>query len=382
LSNETSPGETASGAEPFAEEQKRSSRDMEVVRVGLRNALAGHLPEASDHWIGPISGTSATGMSSETLLFDAGWTEAGVARNERLVARVAPIGDDVPVFPTYDLTGQFTTIRTVAALTDVPVPTPWWCEADPGVIGSPFFVMGRVDGEVPPDIPPYSFGDGWLYNASEDQQRRLQDSTVAVLAELHAIPEPEKHFSHLLGDFPGDTALRRHVAGRWAWYQFAARDSGRSQLLEKGFAWLESHWPSHESPAVFCWGDSRIGNVMYRDFQPSAVLDWEMAGLGPCETDLVWMAYLHQMFEQMAVDYGFPHMPDFLRTEDLAATYERLSGHTPRDTDWYTVYSALQLGIVYLRTGMRSVRFGEREAPADADELIMNATTIAALVGA
>lgn len=367
-------------AEQFSGEQKRSSRDLESVRRGLERALAEQVPEGRDHRVGALQGTSASGMSSETLLFEASWEGDGHRHTEQLVARVAPIGDDVPVFPVYDMPGQFATIRAVASLTDVPVPKPWWCETDAALIGSPFFVMGRVDGEVPPDIPPYNFGESWLYKADRADQRRLQDTTVAVLAELHAIPEPERHFAHLAGSFPGDSTLRRHVAGRRHWYEWAARDSGRSQLLEKGFAWLEDRWPAHESPAVLNWGDSRIGNVMYRDFTPVAVLDWEMAGLGPPETDLAWMAYLHMMFEDMAVAYGFPHMPDFLRVADLAATYERLTGHSPRDLDWYIVYSALQLGIVYLRTGMRSVRFGEREAPADADELLMNGEAIASLI--
>jgi aminoglycoside phosphotransferase (APT) family kinase protein len=366
----------------FAADSKRSSRDHDRVRDGLARALAARIPEGTEHSVDGISGTSSNGMSSETLLFDASWTEGGERSTQHLVARVAPMAGDVPVFPTYDLPGQFETIRAVAALTDVPVPPAWWCEPDDSVIGSPFFVMGRVDGEVPPDIPPYNFGESWLYTAAKAQQDRLQESTVAVLAELHSIPEPEKHFAHLLGQFDGDTALRRHVAGRMQWYDFAARDSGRSNLLDKGFAWLEEHWPAQESPAVFCWGDSRIGNVMYRGFEPSAVLDWEMAGLGPPETDLAWMGYLHQMFEDMAVTYGFPHMPDFMRMDDLAGTYERLTGHTPRDLDWYVRYSAIQLGIVYLRTGMRSVHFGERDAPADADELILNAEPLARLLGA
>jgi aminoglycoside phosphotransferase (APT) family kinase protein len=361
---------------------KRSSRDLEAVRAGLRLSVAEHFPEGRDHEVGELHGTSATGMSSETLLFDASWTAGSERRSESLVARVAPAETDAPVFATYDLPGQFKTIQTVAALTDVPVPPPKWCEPDPSVIGSPFFVMGRVDGQVPPDVMPYNFGESWLFNAAEEDQRKLQEATVSVLARLHAIDQPERHFAHLVGRFPGSTPLRQHVADRQNWYEFAARDCGRSALVEKGFAWLEERWPRHESEAVFCWGDSRIGNVMYRDFEPVAVLDWEMAGVAPPETDVAWLAYLHQMFEDMAARYGFPGMPHFLRRDDVAATYERLSGRTPRDLDWYTTYVAVQFGIVCLRTGFRQVVFGERPAPDDADELVTNASTIANLIGA
>ena len=365
---------------PAGAELQRSSRDRERIRQGLELALARHLPDAAGHRVGQLAGTAATGMSSETLLFEASWEDAGGPRRADLVARVAPDPVDVPVFPSYDLPGQYRTIATVAERTDVPVPTPWWCEPDAAVLGSPFFVMGRVDGQVPPDVMPYNFGDSWLFAASPEQQQRLQESTVGVLARLHAIDEPERHFPHLVSDRAGETPLRRHVAGRQAWYRFAAADAGRSELLEKGFAWLEDHWPDDEGPAVFCWGDARIGNVIYRDFEPAAVLDWEMAGLGPAETDLAWLIYLHRMFEDMAAQFGFAGMPHFLRADDVAATYERISGHTPRHLGWYEVYSAVQLGIVYLRTGHRSVHFGERPAPASTDELLLNAPTLAALI--
>ena len=365
---------------PAGAEMQRSSRDRQRIRQGLQQALARYRPDATGHRVGELSGTAATGMSSETLLFDASWEDAAGRHEEALVARVAPDPADVPVFPSYDLPGQYRTIATVAELTDVPVPPPRWCEPDPELLGAPFFVMGRVDGEVPPDVMPYNFGDSWLFHASPEQQQRLQQSTVEVLARLHAVAEPDRHFAHLASGHPGDSALRRHVAGRQAWYRFAAADAGRSELLEKGFAWLDEHWPADEGPTVLCWGDARIGNVIYRDFEPAAVLDWEMAGLGPAETDLAWLIYLHRMFEDMATQFGFAGMPHFLRAEDVAGAYERASGHTPRHLEWYTVYSALQLGIVYLRTGHRSVHFGERPAPESADDLLLNGPTLAALI--
>ena len=41
-------------------------------------------------------------------------------------------------------------------------------------------------------------------------------------------------------------------------------------------------------PDVLSWGDARIGNIIYAGFEPAAVLDWEMAALGPRELDVSW----------------------------------------------------------------------------------------------
>jgi aminoglycoside phosphotransferase (APT) family kinase protein len=311
-------------------------------------------------------------MSSETILFDARWHEGGRTREERLVARIAPDADDVPVFPDYDLERQFLVIRLVNERTQVPVPPLWWAEVDASPIGAPFFVMSRVHGIVPPDVMPYNFGDSWLFDASPAEQRRLQDATTRVLAELHAIEQPEDGFAFLGFDTPGDSALERHVAHTRAWYEYVAAGGRRSPLVERAFGWLDAHWPSHEGPPVMCWGDSRIGNVMYDNFEPVAVLDWEMAALGPRELDVAWMIYGHRVFEDIAAGYGLAGMPEFMRRDDVATTYESHTGHALRDLDFYATYAAVQYAIVFLRTGRRAIHFGDRDEPDDIDELIMN----------
>ncbi|MDT4917593.1 MAG: hypothetical protein QOH89_2293 [Pseudonocardiales bacterium] len=346
---------------------QRSSRSPEVLRERLSTWLRGHRPDAE---ITDLQGTSATGMSSDTLLFDATWTEpdqVGPAEHQ-LVARLAPDPGDVPVFPAYDLTRQFDLIRAVGASTTVPVPPTFWNEPTTDALGTAFFVMGRVDGVVPPDVMPYNFGDSWLFEATGEQQRALQNATVDLLAELHDMPMPD----FLEFDEPGDTALRRHVAHTRAWYDFCALDAGRAPLIERGFDWLDDHWPEQEPDAVVCWGDARIGNVLYRDFAPTAVLDWEMAGVGPRELDLAWLIHAHRNFEDLAKLLGMPGMPDFLRRDDVVARYTAASGYTPQDLDFYEVYCAVQWSIVFLRTGTRQVRFGERDAPTDPDEFLYN----------
>jgi aminoglycoside phosphotransferase (APT) family kinase protein len=365
-------GDDAATEAHQATDLQRSSRDRSEVRARLEGWLATRLPAGASPRITSLEGTSANGMSSETLLFDATWLEDGATRHRRLVARLAPGEHDVPVFPRYDLGRQFEAIRLVGELTEVPVPPVWWSEPDAAAIGSPFFVMGRVDGRVPPDVMPYNFGDSWLHDADERDQRHLQDATVEVIAGLHAIDRPAERFAFLAPDTAGATPLRRRVAVTRDWYEFAAGDGFRSPLVERGFAWLDDHWPADEGDVVMCWGDSRIGNVMYDEFDPVAVLDWEMATLGPRELDVTWLIYAHRMFEDLAAQLDLGGMPGFLRAEDVAARYESLTGHSPRHLAWYGTYAALQYAIVFLRTGARSVHFGETEMPTAVDELIMN----------
>ena len=355
-----------------ATELQRSSRDHSELRERLQQWLGTQLGADAGATVTSLNATSANGMSSDTILFDASWTDADGARDERLVARIAPAGEDVPVFPSYNLTQQYDAIRRVAALTDVPVPATFWNEPDPAPIGSPFFVMGRIDGEVPPDVMPYNFGDSWVYDSTPEQQQTLQRSSIDVLARLHAIESPESQFPFLELEEPGETALRRRVAHTRAWYEFAIAGGPRSSLIERAFDWLDDHWPAEERPTVLSWGDSRIGNMMYRDFEPVAVLDWEMACLAPRELDIAWMVYAHRVFEDIAHMMELPGMPDFLRPDDASAIYESLTGYAPRHLEWYTAYSAVQYAIVFARTGRRSVHFGEREMPDDIDEMIMN----------
>jgi aminoglycoside phosphotransferase (APT) family kinase protein len=209
-----------------------------------------------------------------------------------------------------------------------------------------------------------------MYDSSESQKKQLQDSSVSVLAQLHAIERPKEAFGFLDFDAPGATPLQRHVAHTRAWYAFATADGGRSTLVERCFDWLDDHWPADEGDAVLSWGDARIGNVMYRDHSPVAVLDWEMAGLGPRELDVAWMIFSHRVFQDIAEALELPGMPDFMQADDVIRTYESESGVTLGDLAFYATYAAVQWGIVFLRTGLRQAHFGEIVFPDNPDDLL------------
>ncbi|BBX17786.1 aminoglycoside phosphotransferase [Mycolicibacterium duvalii] len=374
------------GTEPSVEDVERlqrSSRDMSDVPVALSRWLSTVLSDATPE-ITVESGVDSNGMSSETILLSGRWHQAGAPVEQKWVARVAPAEADVPVFEHYRLDHQHEVMRLVAELTDVPVPRVRWLETTGDVLGRPFFLMDRVDGVVPPDVMPYPFGGNWLFDAAPDQQRRLQDETVAVLAALHSIPHAEQVFGFLQdADPPGETALHRHFAWLKSWYEFSVPDIGRSALVERALAWLDDHFPEDVAAdqPVLAWGDARIGNVIYQDFSPVAVLDWEMATVGPRHLDLAWICFAHMVFQELAKLAGLPGMPDFLREADVLATYRELTGVEVADLDWFYVYSGVIWCCVFMRTGARRVRFGEIDKPDDVESLFYHASLLRRMIG-
>ena len=371
--------------EPAVEDVSRlqhSSRDVRTLPDVMSRWLSTVLPGGVTPQVTVESGVDSNGMSSETIILTGRWDEDGRPREQKWVARIAPTAQDVPVFSSYHLDHQFEVIRLVAEKTDVPVPQVRWLEPTGTVLGTPFFLMDYVSGVVPPDVMPYTFGGNWFFDAPAESQRELQDSTVDVLAKLHSIPEPEATFG-FLGNGTGADALRRNLDWLKSWYEFAVPDIGRSSLLERALDWLEANWPAEVAATepVLVWGDARVGNVLYEDFHPIAVLDWEMATLGPREMDVAWMIFAHMVFQELAGLAGLPGLPDFMRESDVRSTYRNLTGVELGDLHWFYVYSGVIWACVFMRTSARRVRFGEIEKPDDVESLFYHGSLLKRLIG-
>ncbi|ABL04828.1 phosphotransferase family protein [Mycobacterium ulcerans] len=362
---------------------QRSSRDMTTLPAVMARWLAGVLPGNAAPEVTVESGVDSTGMSSETIILTARWHEDHRPVQQKLVARVAPAAGDVPVFPSYRLDHRFEVIKLVGELSDVPVPRVRWMVPTGEVLGTPFFLMDYVEGVVPPDVMPYTFGNNWFADAPAERQRELQDATVGLLAMLHSIPKPQDTFGFLSDGPSGDTALRRHFDWVRSWYDFAVPGIGNSALIERTFQWLQEHWPSEVAARepVLLWGDARVGNVLYRDFRPVAVLDWEMVTLGPRELDVAWMIFAHMVFEELAGLATLPGLPTVMREDDVRRTYQRLTGTQLGDLHWFYVYSGVMWACVFMRTGARRVHFGEVEKPDDVESLFYHAGLMKRLIG-
>ena len=160
--------------------------------------------------------------------------------------------------------------RVIAALqsTNVPVaPSFHLCE-DSAVIGTPFYVMGFVQGRV--------FWDPTLPELAREERVALYENVNHVIADLHSV-DPA---SVGLTDYgkPGDFLARQ--TARWS-RQYRASETALQPAMNKLIEWLPSHVP-RTSAATIVHGDLRLDNMIIHPTQPRvvALLDWELSTLG------------------------------------------------------------------------------------------------------
>jgi aminoglycoside phosphotransferase (APT) family kinase protein len=192
------------------------------------------------------------------------------------------------------------------------------CE-DESVIGSPFYVMERVEGRIPRkelgvDLPP-------------DRVRQLCTRVIDLLVDLHGI---EPAAAGLDGLGRGDGYVARQVAG-WSERYRRARTRNVGSF-EKVIRWLDANQPA-DSGSCLIHNDFRFDNVVFAPDDPArpiALLDWEMATVGDPLMDLgSSLAYWVQ------ADDGFvfrafrrqpTHTPGMLTRREVKDHYHRRTG--------------------------------------------------------
>lgn len=289
------------------------------------------------------------GMSSTTLLVHADCVVDGAERGEDLVVRVdAPL----PLFPDDDAARQAGILRALAT-SDIPVPTVRFVEPDPGVLGRPFLVTERVVGRIPADDPPYQIS-GWLADATPAEQARVQHQALATLARINTT-EAEDVGLETLRRVGGRDALASDIE-YWDRYLDWAADGERVAVVDEALARCRSERPATDD-ASLCWGDARLGNLVFDDRgEVAAVLDWEMATVGPLGLDLGWM-----LFAEVTAQHWLEPLPGFRSIADAAGDYAAMLG-VDIELDWYLAWGGLRAAAVLVRLAHRARLAGDADA--------------------
>jgi aminoglycoside phosphotransferase (APT) family kinase protein len=213
------------------------------------------------------------GHSNETLFVQ--WADRDFA------VRRPPPGETAD--KAHDVLREY---RVVDALRDGPVPLPKTVLAcdDHGVIGSDFYVMERLDGDVVRDEEPDRF-------ATPDKRRRVGEELVDGLAAVHQVD----HEAVGLEEFGYPEGFTERQVKRWSeqftWAFSKTADEREVPVIYDVMEWLTENAPE-DHPHTLVHGDYKLDNVMYGpgdDPELVGVFDWEMSTLGDPLTDLGWL---------------------------------------------------------------------------------------------
>jgi len=335
----------------------------------LETWLTARLPDAGylrlEH-----AGRPGSGFSAETTILSGTWMD-GEARTDRFVLRKET--PDPPIYPTQvpgmdcEVDIQWRLMSAVAGATSaVPIAPLVGYEGDPSVLGAPFFVMGFVDGVVPIESPMYTL-EGFFTELAPERRKAMIEDGVRVLTEVHAIDWQAAGLDWLTA---GATPTSERQLDIWTAYMERELGGRSHPLWEKAHAWLRANLPEERSP-VLCWGDPRLGNMIWRDDRCQCVTDWEAASIAPAEVDLGWWL----MFDRWCHEtFGAERLPGELTRDEQRALYEKLSGRDVGDTTWYEIFAAARYTAIVVRVMNRSVARGD--LPADQTIWLENPATV------
>lgn len=286
-----------------------------------------------------VSATTKPGSGLSAGTFFARATGPGGECGD-FVVRVPP-PDGEGVFPVSDLARE---LRVQRLLGDagVPVAETIEVEADASVLGAPFVVTRRVEGLLVDSSDPYP-SRGWLHDSPARMQRSLLAGFFDVVADVHRIPGDAAVTADVCT--PAACGTRAAVE-RWRRYLDWADRGAAPEALRRAFDWCAENVPPEEPEHSLVWGDAQLANAVFsNEGRTEAILDFELATVGPAELDLGWFFCLHDL----TVRRCGSDLPGFSDRSSLTERYERRLGRKLAPLAWYENFAAACTASVLVR---------------------------------
>lgn len=255
---------------------------------------------------------------------------------DRLVLRLPPPG--VRWVGTADVLRQARVMRALAG-TPVPVPPVRWAGDDLRWFGRPYVIVERLPGDTirlmhlagerPPDY------DARTLHAVAEQ-------VTAALAALHRI-----EWRTALPDWGPPPSLDDEVT-RWDWLLERNADPGRTSLPALTAAApavrgrLRARLPAPPRAGII-HGDYQWSNHLVDGGRLTAVLDWELTGVGATPMDLGWLA----VFSDPESWVGNARYTGPLPGPDaIIAMYEAALGEPVQEPNWYRALAGYKFALI------------------------------------
>lgn len=278
-----------------------------------------------------------TGGSAGSYAFAADFDDGSGYKSHNLFIRFLPFCD--PVFKGYNLPGQFQIMKALGS-TDIPVPNVLYLDGTGDILGTPGFIMNKIEGKVPPEY----YARGVLADATPENRRAMVLDVVGTLAKLHSLDWSTLGVDFLNERCHGNTYIEREV--NWYWENINWGWPEKAGILQEGYQWLIDNQPK-DCEISLCHGDANFSNYMFRDNHVVGVFDWEFAFLGPAEFDLAFLMSATQVMTQ-----GQTRPAGFPSPEECKQHYQDVRGKELRHWE-YAVKKANFMIAVNLWMGFR-----------------------------
>jgi aminoglycoside phosphotransferase (APT) family kinase protein len=268
------------------------------------------------------------GQSNPTYFVDHGASH--------MVLRKKPAGEILP--GAHAIEREYRVLKALDG-TGVPVPKAILLCDDPSVVGTPFYLMERLEGRV--------FHDCALGILEPDERRPLYYAMADAIAKLHSVRPGEIGLS----DYgkPGDYFARQIT--RWS-RQYDESPSERIPVLDRVINWLRNNRPIDDGRIAIAHGDLRLGNMLFHPTRPEvvAILDWELSTLGHPLADLGFCCLpWHTASDEYGGILGFDHAEMRLPSEnEFVSRYYATAVSTPPIQPFHVAFALFRFAVIFV----------------------------------
>jgi aminoglycoside phosphotransferase (APT) family kinase protein len=291
--------------------------------------LAIHLEKHLDGFCGPLTSKKFKGgQSNPTYLLE--------TKNGSFVLRRKPPGKLLASAHAVDR--EF---RALSALhgSKVPVAKPYYLCKDETVIGSMFYIMEYIDGDI--------FWDPSFPDFSPAQRADYYDAILQTMAAMHSIDIEAAG----LADYGKAGNYFARQISRWS-EQYRAAETDDIGAMNSLIEALPLRCPDDDGSVGLVHGDFRIDNLMFGKNTPQikAIVDWELSTLGHPLADLGYFCMALRLPRNPALpglaglnreELGIPSEKKILKR------YAQLTGRDiPEDWPFVLAFSFFRLAAI------------------------------------
>ncbi|WP_169567755.1 phosphotransferase family protein [Sneathiella limimaris] len=257
-----------------------------------------------------------------------------VTPKQKYVLRKKPPGKLLPSAHAVDR--EYKVIKALGQ-TDVPVPKAYTLCEDESIIGTIFYVMEFVDGDVEwdPALPHFT----------NEQRFAAFNSMNSALAKLHMAD----YKAIGLEDFGKPTDYLARQINRWT-KQYKASETETIEEMNRLMEWLPENIPAGDETSVV-HGDFRLDNaIIDRDSKEViAMLDWELSTLGHPLADFSYHCMTWRLEPELFRGLGGLDLKSLgIPTEEeyVRMYCERTGREGIENWDFYMAYNMFRLSAI------------------------------------